>query len=352
MKIAQRIILFFILITIAHRSKAQTWVIIPDYNFRSYLTSIVPSAMAGSSLNITSTLVTIGTQTINCNSHVISNLSGIQYFSSLTYLNCGANYLTSLPTLPNSITYLDCSANQLTSLPALPNSLQYLHCEYNPVGAIPVIPNSLLLLHCEYNGLSTLPNLPNSLDSLYCFNNFLTTLPTLPNSLKYLDCNSNSLNSFPTLPNTLTYLDCSNNRIKCFPFFPSAITQVSLSFNQFNCLPNYVLPAMNAYTNTPLCMAGNTNGCAVASGIEMFNTDNDKISLYPNPSNGQINIKQFDKSEPVNEINIYNNLGQVVFSKKVSSLIETIDTSLPKGIYFYSLSNDSKQTFKNKLIVE
>ena len=111
---------------ISGNSKAQTYVLIPDANFATYLQGLVPSAMSGNSLNITSTLVTTGIQAMTPSVN-IANLSGIQYFTSLTSLNCSYNPLTSLPTLPNSITFLACSGCYLTSLPALPSSLASLY---------------------------------------------------------------------------------------------------------------------------------------------------------------------------------------------------------------------------------
>src|ERR1039458_1644313 len=105
---------------------AQTWVTIPDAQFVTYLQSIIPAAMSGNQMNTSSTLVTTTTHSINVQGKGIANLSGIQYFTSLTYLSCGANYLTSLPTLPNTLSYLDCGGNSLTSLPALTNSLTFL----------------------------------------------------------------------------------------------------------------------------------------------------------------------------------------------------------------------------------
>src|ERR1700748_1866025 len=101
--------------------KAQT-VTIPDANFASYLRNLIPAAMNGNQLDTTSTLVTTTTYSINVSGAPIgymSNLTGIQYFKSLTYLNCNSNQLITLPTLPNTLTYLDCGYNvDLTSLPA------------------------------------------------------------------------------------------------------------------------------------------------------------------------------------------------------------------------------------------
>ena len=53
-------------------------------------------------------------------------LTSLQNFtlpSTLTYLYCHNNQLTSLPTLPTTLIELLCYNNQLTNLPTLPSSL-------------------------------------------------------------------------------------------------------------------------------------------------------------------------------------------------------------------------------------
>ena len=95
-------------------AQTPTWVTIPDSNFVTYLQATIPSAMQGNQLNTSSTLVTVNTQTIDVSAGNISDLNGIQYFLSLTYLDCNYNLLTSLPVLPHTLSYLDCGGNQLT----------------------------------------------------------------------------------------------------------------------------------------------------------------------------------------------------------------------------------------------
>src|ERR1039457_1899398 len=95
------IILFIVIASVAKQAKqakGQTpYVAIPDSNFVHYLKTIVPTAFKGDSLNKNSTLVTTTTKAINAQNLSISNLNGIQYFSSLDTLRCWMNNLTSLP---------------------------------------------------------------------------------------------------------------------------------------------------------------------------------------------------------------------------------------------------------------
>ena len=65
----------------------------------------------------------------------ISSLQGIEYFTSLTYLSCSKNHLTSLDVSKNpALKYLDCDNNRLTSLDVSKNTaLQSLNCDFNPL---------------------------------------------------------------------------------------------------------------------------------------------------------------------------------------------------------------------------
>ncbi len=330
--------LFIFLLIASFQTKAQTYVLIPDANFVSYLQSIIPSAMNGSSLNITNTLVTTSTQILNVFSQAITNLDGIQYFNSLNNLQCQNNFLTSLPTLPNSLKSLACQNNSLTSLPSLPNTLTYLNC--------------------SYNFLSTLPVLSNSLISFICNNNNLINLPVLPNSIEYLYCNNNSLSSLPTLPNSLTDLDCSNNNISCFPPFPKIpalpvspelLNNINISPNPFNCLPNYLYAMSSTLTAFPLCSAGNTNGCPISSvGIKNNTLNENQIKIYPNPTNGLVNVAY---TSYVNSIEIFNLLGEKIYDTKIFEQEFTKEinlTDFKRGFYFIKLSNDY-QSFIEKI---
>ena len=80
----KKLILILSLVCI-RQVKAQTYVTIPDTGFVSYLHTIVPSAMNGNQMDTSNTLVTTTTHSIITHSS-FSNLFGLQYFKSLTYL--------------------------------------------------------------------------------------------------------------------------------------------------------------------------------------------------------------------------------------------------------------------------
>ncbi len=308
--------LFLLFLVVAPKSYAQTWVTIPDPNFVTYLQTAVPSAMNGNQMDITNTAVTSYTL-MNAINKNISDLSGVQYFTSLKAMWVSNNSLTSLPALPGTLQSLSCSGNQLSGLPALPANLTSLSCGNNLITSLPALPATLSALNCHYNQL--------------------TQLPSLPNSLTLLQCNNNQLISLPSLPNGLGTLICQNNNINCFPIFPNSLNDsaaFSIANNPFNCFPNYVLPTMNSYTTTPLCDVGNSNGCPVA-GIEQMLTNGIHVEIYPNPAKEKIILETSSTGEQVVEITDIS--GRSVLSKSVFET-STIDVSnLSEGIYSVSI---------------
>ncbi|MBN8702452.1 MAG: T9SS type A sorting domain-containing protein [Bacteroidetes bacterium] len=224
-------------------------VFIPDPNFKTYLQTNYASCMVGpnnDSLNTQCGPVLTDT-ILDVTALNISDLTGVQYFTSLIQLSCDSNQLSSLPSLPPTLKYLKCGWNQLTNLPTLPSSLLNLQCFYNQLTSIPSLPLSLISLYCQKNQLSNLPSLPSALWSLSCSDNQLTVLPSLPSGLYYLECSSNQLSSLPTLPNSLNTLDCANNLLTSLPSLPASLLALHCSNNQLISLPT--LPNSLSYLN-------------------------------------------------------------------------------------------------------
>jgi uncharacterized repeat protein (TIGR01451 family) len=250
-------------------------------------------------MDTTCLAITNETQLI-ISSGTIFNISGIEYFDSLTFLwvsggvntipalprsldtlMCQWNQLSTLPDLPGTLKYLSCDNNTLTSLPALPNSLLQLSCGNNFLSSLPPLPAASVELYVDNNQLTSLPPLPPNLSSLGCSYNQLTVLPLLPSSLQYLSCSNNNLTSISSFPNNLVILYCDSNQISCFPSFPSSIdagiplgmTGFSISGNPFTCLPNY-LNIMEPYLYIyPLCeqdSISNPGNCDIASAISGY----------------------------------------------------------------------------------
>ncbi|MGN0620632.1 MAG: leucine-rich repeat domain-containing protein, partial [Porcipelethomonas sp.] len=187
----------------------------PDETFRKYVQSF---DTVGND-NILSAEEIAAVTSINVSSKEISDLKGIEYFTALETLDCGANMLTSLDVSKNTaLTYLDCCGNQLTSLDVSKNTeLTKLYCYSNQLTSLDVSKNTALkTLYCADNSLTSLDLSQNTeLKDLYCNSNSLTSLDVSGcTALETLYCSSNQLTSLDLSQNTeLKDLDCSYNSL-------------------------------------------------------------------------------------------------------------------------------------------
>ena len=189
---------------------------IPDANFEQELINL------GYDNNLNGSVYTASIDTVttlNLYNQNISNLTGIEDFTNLTYLVCGNNPFTNLDVSQNTaLNTLFCQSTHLTSL--------------NVSGA-------------------------TALEELYCNNNNqLTSLNVSgANALEYLDCNNNNqLTSLDVSGATaLTNLSCHNNQLTSLD-----ITQNYLLENLFcenNNLTNIDLSSQTSFIN--LYLSGN-----------------------------------------------------------------------------------------------
>ena len=171
----------------------------------------------------------------------ISDLTGIEDFTALTYLfindnlasldisnntalthlDCRLNYLTSLDLSQNTgLTTLKCQSNQLTSLDLSgATALTDLWCFENQLTSLDVSgATALTHLNCSTNIITSLDVSQNTaLTELYCRQNQLTSLDVIGAIALYrLMCWDNDLSSLDLSQNTaLTILFCSYNQLTC-----------------------------------------------------------------------------------------------------------------------------------------
>ena len=257
----------------------------------------------------------------------LTSLQGIEYFESLTYLNCSNNQLTSLDVSANTaLTYLDCFLNQLTSLDVSANTaLTELYCSYNPLTSLDVSANTALTLlfcydnqltsldvsantaltqlYCSINQLTSLDVSANTaLTVLYCFSNQLTSLDMSANTaLTELDCANNSLTSLDVSANTaLTYLDCSNNQLTSLDVSANTaltllycavnqLTSLDISRNteltQLTCFDNQ-LTSLDVSANTALTVLNCANNSLTSLDVSA-NTALTELDCANNPGDGE-----------------------------------------------------------------
>ncbi len=150
----------------------------------------------------------------------VSDLKGIEYFTSLELLDCQTQNIKELDLSQNtSLKYLYCKQNQLTTLDLSNNTeLLKLNCDNNQLAELDLSNNTeLLMLYCNENQLTTLNVSKNTmLNRLECIKNKLTTIDTSNNTnLQTLMCDENQLTTIDISNNTLLdYLRCNQNQLK------------------------------------------------------------------------------------------------------------------------------------------
>jgi uncharacterized repeat protein (TIGR02543 family) len=164
-------------------------------------------------------------------SQTIYDLSGIEHFRALAYLDCTNQQIAELDLSKNeALGVLYCSDNKLTALNLSSNTvLKSLNCSWNQLKTLDVSKNTHLeRLECAYNQLTSLDVSKNTKLSGYfemndygywasfgldCSGNQLTTLDLSQNTdLKALTCYENDLTMLDVSNNTaLEYLNCRYN---------------------------------------------------------------------------------------------------------------------------------------------
>lgn len=222
------LVVLFLLLQ-SSQSMAATGYVLPDANFKAYLSANRPTVLyPDGSLNITAANAATGP--FKCYNQNVSNLDGIQYFTNITTLE--VKYNPNLHALPNidaltNITTLGLDSNDLTSLPNLSalTNLQVLSFHHNRVSVLPSISNltQLRVLFAQSNQLTALPSLSAqvNLDKLFISDNPITAIPSMSSLVKltYFSAHRLPLTSLPSLNNCvlLEYLVCSENQMTAVP---------------------------------------------------------------------------------------------------------------------------------------
>ena len=240
----------------------------PDANFRAALASELGINEGD---EITANMIA-STTSLFIPSRSIADLTGIEYFTALTYLDCHNNRLTSLDVSKNialttlkciynqltfldmskniALTTLECTSNKLTSLDVSGcTALTKLECHFNQLTSLDVSNNTALTtLKCHWNQLTSL-NVSSciALTTLSCSSNQLTSLDVSKNTkLENLDCGSNSLTTLDVSNNTeLTYLYCNGSLLN------SLDVSKNTTLTELNCRVNQ-LTSLDVSSNTAL----------------------------------------------------------------------------------------------------
>jgi len=177
---------------------------IPDINFENKLIDLGIDSGTADGKVLTSSISSVTSLDVSRSS--ISDLTGIENFTSLQTLIASRNSLTSVNLSKNTkLTYLDLGTNQLTALDLNTNTaLDNLDCQKNKLTALDISNNtSLTRLNCASNALTSLNVTANTL---------LTALATNTNKITSLNIDSNlALQSINCGGNLLTALNVDKN---------------------------------------------------------------------------------------------------------------------------------------------
>ena len=259
-------------------------------------------------------------QYLYCDSNKLTTLD-LSANPLLTNLSCSKNSLSSLNLVNNSmLEVLSCSSNLLSKLNINNNntSLQYLYCEFNRITSLDFSNNrSLIKLDCSNNILTSLElGSCISLQELDCYYNRLTELDISGDpSLNILNCYSNQLMELDVSGNpSLNILNCHSNQI----------TNLNISGN-----PNLI--ELRCYSNQlmELDISGNAN----LRELECYSNQLSELNVLTS-----FNIdKLVRKVEPYPELDSYivysgsvlssEGLGSIYCCLKIDESVDIIDNN-------------------------
>ena len=295
-------------------AKAQI-VNIPDANFKAKLLAASPSNTIASTetpvYNANNLLTVSNYHTIDTNGDgeiqvseaqqikflklenaSISNVTGIESFINLEYLNCDFNQLTSLDVSGlGNLKYLICQSNNLTSL-SVSNvtNLKEIYCGDNELTNINLSGlTNLYFINCGENMLTSIDvSGLVSLKYLYCYNNQITNILFLGcNNLEKIICYNNQFTNLNVsiLPN-LKELQCNNNQISSL--LVSGLTNLQTLLCDNNLLTTIDLTGCNHLANLSckdnLLTTIDFSDCNLLSFLTIGNNLITTLDLADNPN--------------------------------------------------------------------
>lgn len=319
---------------------------------------------------------------LDCSSGLMSslNVSGLTnlqklycYYNQLPILNVsGLTALENLWCMHNNLTFLDCSGlsalkavmaynNQLTSVTFTSHpSLDYVDLGYNNLSTVDLSTLTILAqLDISFNNLSSLNLQPFSttLSSLNCSFNPISTLQLNGfTALGILNVNGTLITTLDCSQTGLQQLVCRDNpNLQTINIRNGYVgyNDPDLLFFSVNIENNPQLISIcvdNGEQNNLIYYNYNTSGSVVVytgincdipvpktMGINDYNKGN-LFAVYPNPTTSYLNIKMVNDIS-VNEIAVYNTLGQKVITKNNETTLDV--STLNTGTYFITVTTDA-----------
>ena len=205
---------------------------------------------------------------------------------------------------------LDIGNRGLTDLTGIESftNLREIYCSQNAITNMPFSTLShLKILYVNECNLTTInvSNIP-SLEFLWCPNNQITTLDLSNNpNLNKLICFNNNMTTLNLKNGINQKLEYGNNII--WNYGNPGLTFICADASEVQGMLNYCA-TYNTPNGVPIPIID--SDCSLATSV----FEKNEVSVYPNPSNGifNLNFKDLIKDEVL--INIYNQLGQLLFT--------------------------------------
>lgn len=295
----------------------------------------------------------------------ITNLTGIEDFVAVEFLDFSANQVTSVDLSQNTaLTTLGCIFNQLTSLDLSNNTqLEWISCQNNQLSTLLLNSENLSVIECWENYLTALDvSQAAALTILRCNTNQIEQLDISQNiALAHLSCWANFLTSLDTSNNVqLTSLNCSYNNIEGMDitqnpelgiFIAGNIPELTYldmrngnnenlgSVNVFGtddlrCIfvDDAGAPYLEDWYIDPFTTFVNNEAECDALGVHSFSEDG--FLFYPNPARGSITVS----IDAPTEFTVFNVNGVQMMGGELSAGLTKISiSSLSNGIYFMNV---------------
>ncbi|MGB3342890.1 MAG: T9SS type A sorting domain-containing protein [Aequorivita sp.] len=315
-------------------------VYIPDPNFKAALLSDSNINTNGDGeIQVSEAEAAVDVSVVGNN---INDLTGIEAFINITFLECSDNNLTSIDISNNlELEIFECYNNQLTNIDISQNTALYqFECRFNQLTSLDLSNNpNIVLLSMGNNDISELDLANNNaLLILECTETLLESLDLSHNTnLISLICNDNDALSYINLKN-------GNNENLVFDGpFPS----------NFENLPSLETICIDDINNTALIdeitgQVGHQVDFTEECILGTENVDFNEVRIYPVPIGDELYISAIT---PIVQIDVYNLLGQKVHSMtQEDSILEVSTEKLPIGVYIVMLQDSNGRVTTTKVI--
>jgi hypothetical protein len=124
-----------------------------------------------------------------------------------------------------------------------------------------------------------------------------------------------------------------------YDYYTPSIKAPLMTISMFTLTSNFTAPS------TQTIVAVNKDYLMITVSIDKNKTSDVELSVFPNPSNGQVNFITDNKS--VKEVRIFDLSGKLLETKVLTEGSLKLDVSAyNKGVYLYSLLNQNGETLK------